>query len=71
MIEKIEAKIEKHINSILGKEAITHEDYMTLANELVRLDQKEKDLQKASESKKQQQMWLEMLTNIVAYKDHV
>ena len=41
MIEKIEAKIEAHVKSILKKDAIDYADYQVLIGEISRLKSKE------------------------------
>ena len=41
MIEKIEAKIEAHVKSILKKDAIDYCDYQVLVGEISRLKSKE------------------------------
>lgn len=70
MIEKIEAKITEHINTILSKDVLTHEDYMTLTNELCRLKQKEHDQMIAANNEAEKKMWLETLNNMIGYKIH-
>lgn len=68
MIEKIEAKIEAYINSILEKDVIDYTDYQTLSGELARLYMKEKEAKLEAENKAQQAKWLETLTSMVASK---
>ena len=66
MIEKIEARIESHINFIIEKNVLTHEDYMTLSNELYRLNQKEKETKFATESKERTEKLQKMLAETMS-----
>lgn len=66
MIEKIETRIENHINFILEKNVLTHEDYMTLSNELYRLNQKEKEAKFATENKERTEKLQKMLVETMS-----
>ena len=64
MIDKIEAKLEEHINNILAKETLCHTDYMTLTNELARLVQKEKEAKWDSENQKRTKKLMQSLSEL-------
>ena len=69
MIDKIETKIAEYINSILSKNELTHDDYMTLASELCRLKANAREAELSANNKEQQKMWLETLNNMIASKN--
>ena len=64
MIELIEKKIEKHIEYILAKEPITHDDYMTLTNELCRLNMKAKEAKWDAEQEKRNEALMDAVKNM-------
>lgn len=65
MIEKMEAKIEAYIKSILDKNTITYEDYQALSSEYVRLhmieEAKKVEAEKAATAERMKQV-LESMT---------
>lgn len=66
MIEKIEAKIEAYINSVLAKDTLELTDYQALTWELSRLTTKAREAKMESESKAHQEKLIETLTAMVA-----
>ena len=66
MIQKIETRIEEHIESILAKETLCHMDYMTLTNELARLTQKQKEAKWEAESEERNKALMDAMKNMVA-----
>lgn len=65
MVEKIELRISEHINAILIKDTLTHEDYMTLNNELYRLKQKEREIKFDEENKERSEIMHALFSDII------
>ena len=64
MKEKIEAKIEAHVRSILKKDAIDFSDYQILIGELGRIIQKEQSEKWEAEKESRMESMVKMLTHI-------
>ena len=64
MKEKIEAKIEAHVRSILKKDAIDFSDYQILIGELGRITQKEQSEKWEAEKESRMESMVKMLTHI-------
>lgn len=64
MKEKIEAKIEAHVRSILKKDAIDFSDYQILIGELGRIVQKEQSEKWEAEKESRMESMVKMLTHI-------
>ena len=64
MIEKMEAKIDAHIKSILRKSAIIFTDYQTLVGEINRQNQKIKDAKWESEQEKRNEAMMAAFKNV-------
>ncbi len=63
MIEKIEEKIAAHVETILAKDAISFCEYQILANELHRLNEKEKAEKWKADSKQRNETLIAALTS--------
>ena len=66
MIEKMEAKIDAHIKSILRKSAISFTDYQTLVGEINRQNQKIKEEKWNAESEQRSAALMEAMKNVMA-----
>lgn len=66
MIEKIEAKIEEHINAILSKGVISRDDYLTLSSELSRLTWAQKEAKASADSEERTKMLVQSIADIYA-----
>lgn len=64
MKEKIEAKIEAHVKSILKKDAIDFSDYQILIGELGRIATKEQAEKWETEKESRMESMVKMLTHI-------
>ena len=64
MKDKIEAKIEAHVRSILKKDAIDYADYQILAAELTRIAQKEQAEKWEAEKEKRSEEMIKTLSSI-------
>ena len=64
MKEKIEAKIEAHVKSILKKDAIDFADYQILVGELSRIATKEQTEKWEADKESRMESMLKMLTHI-------
>jgi len=65
MVEKMEAKINAHINMILKKSAISFTDYQTLVGEINRQEQKAKEAKWNAESEQRSAALMEAMKNMM------
>ena len=62
--ETLESRIADHIKDIVKKARLTHDDYLTLCNEVARIEVREREIKREVERIESNQKYAQMLAGV-------